>query len=89
MQIQSYEVTDMTPVWPLKPGCIDNKIRKKRATLLMNYKVCRTALATPGLLVIQLGSEQFNAMIQIVPTIPIWWLAPGDQELQAGKDWKN
>ena len=54
----------------------------------MNYEVCRTALATPGLLVIQWGSEQFKQWFKLSQQF-LYDGWPGDQELQAGKDWKN
>ena len=55
MQIHNSLVTEVIPVQPQKPGRIDNKIWRKRMNQSMNQSVndndvCRTALATPGLL---------------------------------------
>ena len=52
MQIHISKVTEVTPVQPQQPGCIDNKIWRKKMNELVSHKaLCRTALATPGLLI--------------------------------------
>ena len=57
MQIHTSEVAEeVTPVQSQQPGRIDTEIWMKRMTDLMNQSVndeavCRTALATPALLI--------------------------------------